>query len=267
MQSNNPHVVIKFGGNALTAETAQAFCREVAKLPTLGYSPIIVHGGGPQIDSMLQSLHIESRFIGGLRFTDSDTLAVVEMVLSGQVGKMLVQYLNQAGAPAVSISGKDGKTLLAEKLRQDQNGNPIDLGFVGSITQVNPDLLTTLSKRGFVPIVAPLACAQDGQTYNINADYAAAAIAKAVAAQHFIVMTNTAGLLDAKQQLISSATADDIHALIDNKTIIGGMIPKTLSAIETLSTVGEVNIIDGRQPSNLTAVLSDHRIGTTIYSR
>lgn len=257
-------IVIKFGGNALNEATGQDFCRVVAQLPALGFAPIIVHGGGPQINAMLDAVGIESHFVGGLRYTDEKTLAIAEMVLSGQVGKMLVQFLGQENAPAVSISGKDGKTLIAEKLTTDDNGNAIDLGLVGSVTSVTPTLLNTLIQNDFIPVIAPLAYGNDGQTYNINADYAAAAIAKAVSAQHFIMMTNISGLLDAEQQTIHHASTADIHQLIDNHVIQGGMIPKTLSAVDTLTHVGEVNIIDGRNAENLLDLLSGKVLGTTI---
>lgn len=257
-------LVIKFGGNALNETTGRAFCNVVAQLPALGYAPIIVHGGGPQINTMLDNVGVKSHFVNGLRYTDAQTLSIAEMVLSGQVGKMLVQFLGDTNQSAVSISGKDGKTLVAKKLSQDDNGNAIDLGFVGSITHVDPTLLNTLTDNQFIPIIAPLAYGEDGNTYNINADYAAAAIAKAVAAEHFIVMTNIDGLLDSDKHIIHHANSADIHQLIEHKVIQGGMIPKTLSAIDTLSHVGEVNIIDGRKADNLLKLLSGQPIGTTI---
>lgn len=258
------NIVIKFGGNALNEDTGRAFCQVVAQLPRLGYAPIIVHGGGPQINTLLDAVGIQSHFVDGLRYTDRDTLTIAEMVLSGQVGKMLVQFLGDANIAAVSISGKDGKTLIANKLQQDDNGNAIDLGFVGTISEVRPTLINTLTAGGFIPIIAPLAYGADGCTYNINADYAAAAIAKAVSAEHFIMMTNIHGLLDTTQQVIHHATTTTIHQLIDAGVIQGGMIPKTLSAIDTLSHVGEVNLIDGRTADNLLKLLSGETVGTRI---
>lgn len=260
-------VVIKFGGNALNETTGRAFCRVVAQLPALGYAPIIVHGGGPQINAMLDAVGIESHFVGGLRYTDEQTLAVAEMVLSGQVGKMLVQFLADEGLPAVGISGKDGRTLMAKKLNQDDNGNAIDLGFVGEVVQVCPTLLNTLIAGDFIPVIAPLAYGEDGNSYNINADYAAAAIAKAVSAEHFIMMTNIEGLLDADAKIIHQADVADIHRLIETNVIQGGMIPKTLSAIDTLTHVGEVNIVDGRDADNLLNLLSGVAVGTTIFPK
>lgn len=259
-------IVIKFGGNALNETTGKAFCHTLAQLPALGFSPIVVHGGGPQINNLLESLNIKSHFVDGLRYTDAKTLAVAEMVLSGQVGKMLVQFLANESSPAVSISGKDGQTLMARKMTRNDKGLPIDLGFVGEICEVRPKLLQTLIDQHFIPIVAPLAYGDDGQTYNINADYAAAAIAKAISAEHFIMMTNIAGLLNADKHIIHHANNQEIHQLINQGVIQGGMIPKTLSAIDTLSKVGEVNIIDGREPSNLVKLLSGEQIGTTITS-
>lgn len=257
-------IVIKFGGNALTETTVRDFCTVVAKLPKLGYLPIIVHGGGPQINDLLARLKIVSHFVDGLRYTDEQTLAVAEMVLCGQVGKMLVKQLTDNNVLAVGISGQDGSTLIAEKLIQDDLGNPIDLGFVGQITDVQPQLLNQLTDGGFIPVLAPLASGRDGKTYNINADYAAAAVAKAVCAKHFILMTNIKGLLNADQQLIHSACSAEIHTLIAEKVIHGGMIPKTLSALDTLTHTGEVNIIDGRDPKHLLALLSGDRVGTRI---
>ncbi len=236
---NKKNIVIKFGGNALNKTTGRAFCKVLAQLPRLGFAPIVVHGGGPQINSMLEALAIESRFVNGLRYTDEKTLSVAEMVLSGQVGKMLVQFLADENTLAVSISGKDGKTLIADKMTRDDNGKPIDLGFVGNVSMVNPTLLNTLTSAGFIPIVAPLAYGNDGITYNINADYAAAAIAKAVSAEHFIMMTNINGLLDNEKNIIHQTNSQEIRELIQDNIIQGGMIPKTLSAIDTLSHVGE----------------------------
>ncbi|MGY0399453.1 MAG: acetylglutamate kinase [Ostreibacterium sp.] len=259
-------IVIKLGGNALNKKTVQAFSRIITKLPAINITPIIVHGGGPQIDAMLKALGIAANFIGGLRFTDKKTLSATEMVLSGQVNKMLVQSLEENQTPAVGISGKDGKTLIAEKLVQNEQGETIDLGFVGKVNKVNPKLLNTLIDHGFTPVISPLAYGEDGYTYNINADYAAAAIAKAVHAEHFVIMTNISGLLDANNQIIHHASCRIIYDLINNSTIQGGMIPKTLSAMDTLSTVGEINIIDGRHADNLLAVLSGQKVGTTIVN-
>lgn len=257
-------VVIKFGGNALTAETGRAFCQTLAKLPDRGFAPIVVHGGGPQINTMLQAVGVTSRFVDGLRYTDAETLRIAEMVLSGEVNKMLVQFLADANIDAVGISGKDGKTLIADKLTDTDNGKTIDLGFVGKINSVNPKLLTTLINNGFVPVLAPLAYGEDGNTYNINADYAAAAVATALRAKQFVMMTNITGLLDDEKNVITRCRRADIHQLIADKVIVGGMIPKTLSAVETLQTVGEVNIIDGSHADNLLRLLSGEAVGTTI---
>lgn len=256
--------VIKFGGNALTAETGRAFCRVVAQLPSMGYAPVIIHGGGPQINTMLSALDIESHFVGGLRYTDEQTLNIAEMVLSGQVNKMLVQFLGDANADAVGLSGKDGKILIAEKLTTDENGEPLDLGFVGNVTAVRSVLLDTLINTGFIPVIAPLAYGADGNTYNINADYAAAALASALGAAHLVMMTNISGLLDADGQLIHYADRNYIAQLIAEEVIVDGMIPKTRAVVDTLDNVGQVNIIDGRDAENLIAILSGQTVGTTI---
>lgn len=259
-------VVIKFGGNALNEVTGKAFCQVVAKLPALGYAPVIVHGGGPQINAVLDAVGAQSHFVDGLRYTDEETLKYAEMALSGQVNKMLVQFLGDNDVTAVGISGKDGKTLVAEKLTTNDDGEPIDLGFVGQVREVKTDLLKTLIDADFVPVMAPLAYGADGNTYNINADYAAAAVASALSAEHFIMMTNIEGLLDGDKQVVHHATTADIYRLIDCGVIAGGMIPKTLSAVETLKRVGEVNIIDGREADNLLDLLSGEVIGTTIVA-
>ncbi|MBS9778024.1 MAG: acetylglutamate kinase [Gammaproteobacteria bacterium] len=257
-------IVIKFGGNVLNTETGKAFCSVVAQLPEKEFSPIIVHGGGPQINAMLKTTGIQSHFINGLRYTDEKTLEIAEMVLSGHVGKMLSQFLGEKGVSAVSISGKDAQTFIAKKMTTDDNGNAIDLGFVGNITKVTPTLINTLTKSGVIPIIAPIAYGKDGNTYNINADYAASAVAKAVSAHHLIMMTNISGLLDADKNIIHHTNTVKIHKLITDGVIQGGMIPKTLSAIETLSHVGEVNIIDGRDADILLSLLSGDIVGTTI---
>ncbi len=260
----NKVVVIKFGGNALTAETGRAFSRVVAQLPALGFSPVVVHGGGPQISDMLAAAGVKSHFVDGLRYTDEKTLQIAEMVLSGQVNKMLVQCLGDHQAKAVGISGKDGKTLIAEKLTENDAGKPVDLGFVGQVKTVQTALLNTLIAADFIPVIAPLAYGEDGNTYNINADYAAAAIATALAAKNFVMMTNIAGLLDGDGKLIEQASSQAIYDLIEDGVIAGGMIPKTLSALGTLDKVGEVNIIDGRQTEDLLTLLSGARVGTRI---
>ncbi len=260
-------VVIKFGGNALTAETGKAFCQCVAQLPALGFAPVIVHGGGPQIDAMLTAMDVPSHFVNGLRYTDSQTLRLAEMVLSGEVNKMLVQFLGQADVDAVGLSGKDGKTLIVEKMTKNDRGQSIDLGWVGNIVEVRPALLNTLIAGGFVPVIAPLAYGVDGNTYNVNADYVAAAIATALSAEHLVMMTNIEGLLDGQGAVIHRANRCAIQQLIADGVIAGGMIPKTQSALETLSSVGEVNIIDGRDPNNLIHLLSGNVVGTTLTSQ
>lgn len=259
----NKTLVIKFGGNALSEATAVSFAKSIKTLKNLGARVIIVHGGGPQINALLDALNIQSHFVDGMRYTDDKTLSVVEMVLAGQVNKMLAKQLNFVGIDAVGLSGTDNGLLIAEKLTQ-QNGKAIDLGFVGQITSINHLLLQNLLNLGLTPVIAPIATSQRQETLNINADIAAGEIAKAVAADAFILMTNIAGLLDKQGQVIYQVTRTDIDNLINDGTINGGMIPKTRSAVDVLERVGVVKIIDGRDDNNLVATFQQDNIGTTI---
>lgn len=260
-------VVIKFGGNTLTDKHTKSFCAAIAKLIAQGIVPVIIHGGGPQIDTMLNKLNIIPRFVNGLRYTDAAVFNVVEMVLVGHVNKLLVSLLAQAGVSAVGICGKDGNTLRAEKLSKDDRGNPVDLGLVGQITQIDVKLIEQLLKHQYIPVMAPIAQAIDNEHgYNINADHIAVAIAKALSARHLVMMTNTAGLMDGNGKVIHDATPATIEHLIASNVIQGGMIPKTMAAIDSLSQVGEVHIINGDCADNLLAVLSGKKRGTTIKS-
>lgn len=259
-------IVIKFGGNALTEETATTFCNVVSQLPKIGFAPVIVHGGGPQIDAMLSKLNLSSHFVNGLRYSDKTTLAVAEMVLSGQVSKLLINALANAGVSGVGLSGKDGQLLTAKRLSHDTDGKAIDLGYVGEITHIDTTLLTVLIAHGFIPVIAPLARGVDGETYNINADFAAAAIAAALPATQFVLMTNIDGLLDGNKQLIARINLSEIDTLIAEGVIAGGMIPKTRAAQQALQHVDEVNIINGQDAEQLLRLLSGKAVGTTIIS-
>ncbi len=255
--------VIKFGGNALSDETAKRFAESVKTVKDTGANLIIVHGGGPQINAMLEQLNIQSHFVNGMRFTDDKTLAVAEMVLAGSVNKMLTKNLLSAGVNAVGLSGTDGNLLTATKLTQ-HHGEPIDLGYVGEVQAVNTELLTQLLNAGLTPVIAPIANGNDYQTLNINADIAAGEIAKALAADALILMTNISGLLDAKQEVIHHINKAGIEALIQDGIINGGMIPKVQAALDVLQSAKMVKIIDGRAETSLVDAILNKPVGTTI---
>ncbi|MPV86300.1 acetylglutamate kinase [Ostreibacterium oceani] len=258
--------VIKFGGNALTAESIQQFSQAIHRITQTNTTlyPVIVHGGGPQIDTLLKALSLDVQFVDGLRYTNQDTLDVAEMVLSGQVNKQLVTGINALGGHAAGLSGKDGPTILAEKRQQNAQGQPIDLGYVGHIKQIQTHLLTTLINARFIPVISPLALGLDGNTYNVNADDAAAAIAKALNATHLVMMSNIPGLMDANQHVIPHINCAQIADLVKQKIIHSGMIPKVYAAMDCLSAVNKVHIMDGRQPAQLAQLLAGEPVGTTI---
>lgn len=259
----NKTYVIKFGGNVLTKATAISFAKSIKSIKELGANIVIVHGGGPQINSLLDKLGVQSHFVDGMRYTDEATLNAVEMVLSGQVNKMLVKNLNSLQLNGIGLSGVDANLLVAKKLTQ-QAGKVIDLGQVGEIQTVNAQLLIDLLNLQLIPVIAPIATGLDGQTLNINADVAAGEIARALNADALILMSNIPGLLDSKGQVIHQTNVADIEALIADGTINGGMIPKTRSAIAVLDKVTRVKIIDGRDENSLVQTLTQHNIGTTI---
>lgn len=252
-------VVIKFGGNALNHDSASALATSIAKLVKQGFYPVVVHGGGPQIDEMLSKQQIAPRFIDGMRYTDEQTLAIVEMVLCGQMNKLLVSHLNAAGCLGVGLSGKDGLLLQADKLTSP------DLGEVGEIKHVEVGLLKTLLSARFVPVIAPIASGEQPlKTYNINADLAAAAIAKALHAKDFILMSNISGLLDANGNVLHKTTPKQIEALIASGVIHGGMIPKVQAAVAALDYVLRVHLLDGREQGVLERALMQENVGTMI---
>ncbi len=255
--------VIKFGGNALNDNTAKSFAQSVKAVKDTGAKLILVHGGGPQISSMLEQLNIQSYFINGMRFTDDKTLAVAEMVLTGNVNKMLTKNLLSADVNAIGLSGTDGNLLSAKKLTQ-HHGQPVDLGYVGEVQTVNTDLLRKLLNADLTPVIAPLANGIDYQTLNINADIAAGEIAKALAADALILMTNISGLLDANEHVIHQTNKAEIEALIKDGTINGGMIPKVQAALDVLQSAKMVKIIDGRAETSLMDAILNKPVGTTI---
>ncbi len=265
-------VVIKYGGHAMsTPESRESFARDVTLLDVVNVRPVIVHGGGPQIGSLLDRMGIPSQFHAGQRVTDTQTMEVVEMVLTGRINKEIVKDLHRAGASAVGISGKDGRLVEAEKLMlADNAGQPVDLGLVGKIRNVNPELIEALERAGgFIPVVAPVAGDAEGNTYNINADSFAGAIAAALDAEKFILMTDVAGVLDKEGKLVSSLDRAQAEAFIADGTIKGGMIPKVECALAALAGgVHKVHIIDGRTPhAVLLEIFTDEGVGTEIVEK
>ena len=266
--------VIKYGGSAMgDPELARKFARDVVLLKQTGINPVIVHGGGPQISQMLEQLKIQSEFIEGLRVTDKETVGVVEMVLSGKINKEIVQELNRAGGMAVGLSGKDGNLITAEKMRRtkkdpDSNIEKIlDLGFVGEPTHIDPEILVTFEESDVIPVIAPIGLGENGETYNINADTAAGAIASAMAASKLIMLTDVPGVLDNKDELINKLEIKDVDKLKKNGTISGGMIPKIETCVKAIEHNTEAaHILDGRVPHViLLEVFTEHGTGTMIY--
>ena len=264
--------VIKYGGNAMVKEELKAaFARDIALLSWIGINPVIVHGGGPQIDRTLERLGIEKRFVRGLRVTDAATMGVVEMVLGGQINKEIVTLINQHGGRAVGLSGKDGGLLEARKLSVKVAGvkrrrESVDVGMVGEIVRVNPGVIETLDSRNFVPVVAPIAAGADGESYNINADLAAGRIAEALQAEKLILLTDVEGIRDRKGALIPTLSSDQVPALVRRGVIEGGMIPKVECCVEALrGGVRKTHIIDGRlRHAVLLEIFTQEGVGTEV---
>lgn len=265
-------IVIKYGGHAMKDEELKAsFARSVALLKLVGIHPVIVHGGGPQIGHMLEKLEIQSEFREGLRVTDDATMNVVEMVLVGSVNKDIVNQINQTGARAVGLSGKDGMLIHAEKKamivnRENQPPEIIDLGNVGQVTHVETNLLYSLMKDGFIPVLAPVGVDAGGKTYNINADAVAGAVAGALRARRLIMLTDVAGVLDRDGELIRSIRVQDAANLFEDGTVSGGMIPKLGCCMDAIEQgVEKVMIVDGRvENCVLLELLTDQGVGTEI---
>ncbi len=265
--------VIKYGGSAMgDKELSKTFARDVVLLKQVGINPIIVHGGGPQISQMLNKLKIQSSFIDGLRVTDLATVEIVEMVLCGSINKQIVTEINSAGGMAMGISGKDCNLITARKLRRtkkdpDSNIEQIlDLGFVGEPTDINPEALVFFEESDVIPVIAPIGLGEGGETYNINADSAAGAIASSLAAHKLIMLTDVPGVLDKDGKLISRLTFNEAQKLIRNGTISGGMIPKVETCMDAISNHAEAaHILDGRVPHVLLLELfTEHGTGTMI---
>ena len=266
-------IVVKYGGHAMTdPKLAQQFARDMVMLKVCGLNPIVVHGGGPQINKMLDKLDVKAEFRDGLRVTDAETMAVVEMVLAGSINKSIVSSIQQAGGRAVGISGKDGNLMIAERLTKKKTDPAtgetveIDFGFVGEPVRVNTEILETIMKSDAIPVIAPVGVGRNGDSFNVNADTAAGAIATATRAKRLLLLTDVAGVLDKDKQLISELKIGDLPDLIANGTITGGMIPKVESAAAVVkSGVEGVIILDGRVPhSVLLELLTPHGVGTRI---
>jgi acetylglutamate kinase len=265
-------VVIKFGGNAMGDEAlATAFAQDIVYLKQSGINPIVVHGGGPQIASMLKKLEIKSDFVHGLRVTDKPTVEVVEMVLCGKINKEIVSAINKQGGKAVGISGKDANLMIAKKITEmpDPQSNlmqAVDIGYVGDPVEVNPHIVDVISKSDLIPVIAPIGLSRDGETLNINADTFASALAARMKAARLLLLTDVEGVLDKDKKLIQKLTVEEARALIRNGTITGGMIPKIEGCIEVVeSGVEAVTIIDGRVPHCvLLELFTEHGVGTLV---
>lgn len=266
-------IVVKYGGHAMDGSLANEFGRDIALLKQVGINPVVVHGGGPQINAMLKRLSIESSFVQGLRVTDAAMVEVVEMVLSGAVNKQVAGLINAAGALAVGISGKDGGLIRARKLRRTYKDpdsmieQALDLGFVGEPVFIDTRVIHALTGAGLIPVIAPVGAGEDGQTYNINADTVAGAVAGALNAQRLLMLTDVPGVLDKSKSLISDLPLTKIPELLADGTISGGMIPKVETCMEAVTQgVKGATILDGTVPHALLLELfTEHGIGTMIH--
>jgi acetylglutamate kinase len=266
-------IVIKYGGNAMTdSQLKDSFARDVVLLKLVGMNPVVVHGGGPQINELLDKLGKKGEFIQGMRVTDEETMDVVEMVLGGQVNKEIVNMINRHGGKAVGLTGQDGNFIRAKKLLMENKEAPgefIDIGQVGDITCIDPSIIEFLDTGDFIPVIAPIGVGNDGETYNINADVVAGKLAEILGAEKLILLTNTPGVLDKSGKLLTGLTAKEIDGLFADGTLSGGMLPKISSALDAArSGVKSVHIIDGRvEHALLLEVLTDEGVGTMIRAK
>jgi len=266
-------IVIKYGGNAMVEERLkESFARDVILLKLVGMNPVVVHGGGPQIDEALKKIGKAGTFIQGMRVTDEETMEVVEWVLGGEVQQDIVMLINHFGGQAVGLTGKDGGLIRAKKMLipdQQQAGAMIDLGFVGEIEAINPAVVKALQDDAFIPVISPIGFSEEGQAYNINADLVAGKMAEILHAEKLVMMTNIPGVMDKNGTLLTDLTAREIDGLFADGTISGGMLPKISSALDAAkSGVNSVHIIDGRiEHSLLLEILTEQAFGTMIRSR
>ncbi|MFP4251591.1 MAG: acetylglutamate kinase [Guyparkeria sp.] len=266
-------VVIKFGGNAMVDEDLKdAFARNIVLLKQVGLNPVIVHGGGPQINQVLEKLGKQGEFVDGMRVTDRETMDVVQMVLGGLVNKDIVALINRHGGRAVGLTGRDAGLVRARKLKVTRK-NPefdepeiIDIGHVGEVASIDAGILRTLDASDVIPVIAPIGVGEDGEAYNINADVVASKVAQVLEAEKLLLLTNIAGVLDREGKLLTGLTAGDVEALIEDGTIHGGMLPKINFALDAVrGGVKTVQIIDGRVPhAVLLELLTDQGVGTLI---
>jgi len=268
---NGSIIVIKYGGNAMAdSDLVESFCNDIVFLKQSGLKPVIVHGGGPQIGSMLERLGIKTKFESGMRITDEDTLEVVEMVLAGRINKNIASKINSSGGKAVGISGKDGSMIVAEKLTKQNSSNEsniekiIDLGYVGFPKKINNTIIETLIKDDFIPIIAPLGIGVDGKTYNINADTAAGAIASSLKSKRLLILTDVEGVIDSNNNLLEEVNGKKIDEMIESGEVSGGMIPKLNTCLDSVNNgVDAAVIVDGRvKHAVLLELFTDHGAGT-----
>jgi len=269
-------VVVKFGGNAMTDRALhESFARDIVLMKLVGMNPVVVHGGGPQIGALLDKLGIESRFVGGMRVTDSETMDVVEMVLGGSVNKEIVASINHAGGKAIGVTGKDGRLIRARRLDGSQLSPElnapeiVDIGHVGEVRQIDREILDVILESDFIPVIAPIGVDEQGNTYNINADLVAGKIATVMQAEKLMLLTNVSGLLDGNGEVLTGLSARRVDELIADRTIRGGMLPKISCALEAVkSGVASAHIVDGRVAhAVLLEIFTDAGMGTKITSR
>jgi len=265
-------IVVKYGGNAMTEPALQeSFASDVVMLKLVGMNPVVVHGGGPQINDLLSRVGKQGEFVQGMRVTDQETMDVVEMVL-GKVNKDIVNLINKHGGKAVGLTGQDGSFIRAKKLMLESNAEPgkmLDIGLVGEITKIDPSIITFLDSGDFIPVIAPIGVAPDGETLNINADLVAGKLAEVLGAEKLVLLTNTPGVLDKNGELLTGLTPKQIDDLVADGTLSGGMLPKIGSALDAArGGVKSVHIIDGRvEHALLLEILTDEGVGTLIKSK
>ncbi len=265
-------IVVKYGGNAMTDPALESsFARDIVLLKTVGLHPVVVHGGGPQVDTLLKELGRTSKRIDGMRVTDKSTMDIVEMVLGGGVNKSIVSLINKHGGSAIGLTGKDANLIQAKKMimnRVDTDGNevPVDLGYVGDVVSVNKDVINMLIASNFIPVIAPLGVDSNGDTYNINADLVAGKVAEFLQAEKLMLLTNIKGVLGRDGEVVTGLTPKKVDAMIEDGTISGGMIPKIQCALDAVrSGVKSAVIVDGRVPhATLLEIFTNEGVGTLI---
>ena len=267
---NGKTIVIKYGGNAMTDENLKVgFARDIVLLKQVGVNPVVVHGGGPQIADLLKRVGKESKFIQGMRVTDTETMDIVEMVLGGLVNKSIVTLINQQGGRAVGLTGKDGSLIRAHKMAMTCTDNAdeiIDLGHVGEIDTIDPSVVSMLDNDNFIPVIAPIGVGKSGESYNINADIVAGKLATVLGAEKLLLLTNTVGILDKQEKLLTGLSTKEVDDYIADGTIYGGMLPKVNCALDAVkSGVKTSHIIDGRvEHAVLLELLTDEGVGTLL---